>query len=203
MSRVSLLALCALAWGCAITSKATPVEVHWYTPEIAHREAASTPSTAPAPAPALRLAFVTSGTDLGDRIEWGDGAYRVGYYEDRRWTERPARFATSELRRALFESHRFQPAEEDAAPTLEVELVSFQEIRTAHTHLGRVAMHVRLTRGQGGFDATISRDEPVTGERFEDVVAAIARALGDVSEEVAQRVQESFRVARPDAAGGR
>jgi cholesterol transport system auxiliary component len=198
MKRLWLVALCALA-GCALTSKATPVEVHWYTPERVHPGAVSAPSNGPA----LILGFVRSGSDLGERIAWGDGAYQVGYYEDRRWTERPAQFVTAAVRRALFESRRFQPAGDLAAPKLDVELVSFQEVRTPRAHLGRVALHVQLVGDRVLLDATVNQDVPVAGDRFDDVVAAISRALGAVADEVAQRVQAAAATpASPGAGSG-
>jgi cholesterol transport system auxiliary component len=178
------LTLALAAAGCALTNKGTAVEVHYYTPELVRPS-----ESAPASSPPLRLGFVRSGTALGERIAWGDGVHRVGFYEDRRWTERPSEFVTRALRRALFESHRFQPAVEEAGPRLEVELVAFQEIVTPQTHVGRVALHVQLVTDRVLFDDTISKDEPVAGPRFEDVVAAIARALDAASDEVARRAQ--------------
>jgi hypothetical protein len=177
------------AWstmGCALASKGTPVEVHWYTPELVHPGSANRPPAGPA----LRLGHVQSSTDLEERIAWGDGAYQMGFYEDRRWTKRPAPFVTKALRRALFETHGLQPAiEAGAAPRLEVQLVSFQEIRSRRAHAGRVALHVQLLADRVLLDTTIVRDEPVVGEQFDDVVAAIARALDAAANEVAERVE--------------
>jgi cholesterol transport system auxiliary component len=177
-----LLASAGLAAaGCALTNKGTPVQVRWYTPELVQPSEVN-----PESAPLLRLGYVRSGTALGERIVWGDGAFQVGFYDDRRWTERPSEFVTRALRRALFESHRFQPAL-DEGPQLEVEVVSFQEILTQQRHSGRVALHVRLAAERVLFDDTISEEEPVAGPAFEDVVAAISRALHAASEEAARR----------------
>jgi cholesterol transport system auxiliary component len=187
-----LLALAGLAAaGCALTSKGTPVEVSWYTPELVQPSEVN-----PASAPLLLLGYVRSGTALGQRIVWGDGAFQVGFYEDRRWTERPSEFVSRALRRALFESHRFQPAL-DAGPRLEVELVSFQEILTPEAHAGRVVLHVQLAADRVLFDDTISEEEPVAGPRFEDVVAAISRALDAASEEVARRALVALQPPQP------
>ena len=179
-----------LAWatlalaGCALTSKGTPLEVRWYTPEVVRPSETDSPGARP-----LRLGEVHGGSALGERIAWGDGAYQVGFYEDRRWTERPRQYVARALRRSLFESHRFQPAVDGVGPRLELELVEFQETRAPERHTGRVALHAQLATDHVLFDDTIAVDEPVAGPGFDAVVAAIARALDRASEEVARRSQ--------------
>ena len=192
MRRWLLLLACALG-GCALTSKGTPLEVRWYTPEPVRA-----PSAPAHPAgPALHLGYVGSGTDLGERIAWSDGAYQVGFYDDRRWTERPATYVTDALRRALLQQG-FQPALQAGAPTLEVELVAFQEIRSPRAHAARVALHVQLRTDRVLLDETISKETAVSGARFDDVVAAIAQALNAAAAEVAKRAASALG---PEASG--
>lgn len=178
----------AIVAGCALTSKGKALPVSWYTPEQVQPGSAN-PQAA---GPALRLGYVRSGADLGQRIAWGDGAYRMGFYEERRWTERPAQFVTTALRRALFETHGLQPATQATAPQLDVEVVSFQELRSPQAHAGRVALQVRLSNEHELLDTTLVKDEPVKGERFDDVVAAISRALDAAANEAAERVEAAL-----------
>ncbi|XXF75332.1 ABC-type transport auxiliary lipoprotein family protein [Myxococcaceae bacterium GXIMD 01537] len=191
MTRTWLVALvsAAVAAGCALTSKGKPLGVSWYTPEQVQPGSANPQSAGPE----LRLGYVRSGADLGQRIAWGDGAYRMGFYEERRWTERPAQFVTAALRRALFEAHGFRSASHETAPLLDVEVVAFQELRSPQAHAGRVALHVRLSNERELLDTTLVKDEPVKGERFDDVAAAISRALDDAANEAAERVAAALR----------
>lgn len=187
----------AVAAGCALTSKGKPLEVSWYTPELVQPVSVNPQSAGTA----LRLGYVRSGVDLGHRIAWSDGAYQMGFYEDRRWTDRPARFATTALRRALFETHGFRPGSQATAAELDVEVISFQEIRSPRAHTGRVALHVQFSSEREFLDTTIVRDEPVRGDRFDDVVAAISHALDDAANEVAERIEATL-CASPGANGG-
>ncbi|QSQ25894.1 membrane integrity-associated transporter subunit PqiC [Pyxidicoccus parkwayensis] len=190
MNRMWLVAFlpAAVAAGCALTSKGKLLEVSWYTLELIQPGTANPQSAGPV----LRLGYVHSGADLGQRIAWGDGAYRMGFYEERRWTERPAQFVTTALHRALFEAHAFRRASQVTAPQLDIEVVSLQELRSPRAHAGRVALHVRLSGERELLDTTIVRDEPVRGGRFEDVVAAISHALDDATNEVAERVEAAL-----------
>jgi cholesterol transport system auxiliary component len=184
MTRAFLCVLCAAAAaGCSLTSKGTALDVRFYTPEPVQPGSANPQS----PGPAVRLGHVHSGADLGQLIAWGDGGFQMGFYEGRRWTERPAQFVTAALRRSLFEVHGFRPATELPAPQLDVEVVSFQELRSPSAHAGRVGLRVRLSGDRELLDVTIVKDEPVKGEPFEEVVAAIARALDAAANEVTAR----------------
>jgi len=190
VSRTRRLAV-LLAWGaagCALTSKGQAVEVRWYTLEVPRAEAAN---HLPA-GPALRLDNVQSSPALGERIAWGDGRYQIGFYEERRWMERPARFVTSALQRALFRARGLRPTTEAAAPRVDVELVSFQEIRSDRVHAARVALHLQLLAECAHVDATVVRDEPVIGSRFDDFVSAISRAVGVAANEAAERVEAAL-----------
>lgn len=189
MSRVRFLAAAALALaavsGCALTQKAKPLEVTYYTPE--HVRSGVT-SRQPAPSPALRLGRVASGTDLGARIVYGDGAYRVGYYDGRRWTERPELYLRRSLTRALFEESGFRRAMSGDAPTLDVEVLNFEEVKTPERHAARIVLRLVLSTDHVLMQDTLAVTEPVEGDRFDDVVAAMARALDETSDEVTRRV---------------
>jgi cholesterol transport system auxiliary component len=178
----------ALLTGCALTSRGKPLEIHWYTPDpVSNGERSQK-----APGPPLRLGKVSSGPDLGKRIAYGDGAYQMNYYDDRRWTERPEEYVRSALDRTLLEQGRFQRAIEGEAPTLDVEVLSFQEITTPQTHAARVGLHLILSTDHVLTEDTVVVTTPADGPRFEDVVAAMARALDDASLQVAQRIERAL-----------
>jgi ABC-type uncharacterized transport system auxiliary subunit len=185
-----------LATGCALTQKARPLEVTYYTPE--HPSSPGVASPQPASGPELRLERVESGTDLGERIVFGDGAYRIGYYDSRRWTERPEIYARRSLTRILFEERGFRRAMSGDAPTLDVEILTFQEIRTPAQHEARVVLRLVLSTDRVLLEDTIAAAQPVVGDTFDDVVAAMSRALEQSSSQVARRVGSALDSSAPE-----
>lgn len=204
--RLGALALLSLASasGCALTSKAEVVDIRYFSPEqvkprLSSAEA-STPPAAPAPnnALAVRLGRVTSGPNLRERIAFRDAAYELGYYEDRRWTERPETFVRRELGRTLFEEHGLHRAIYGDAPTLEVEVLAFDELKLKDEHAARVQLKVLLMGDRDVlFEETLTVDRPVTGgekAKFQDVVAAMAGALDAACEQVTSHVKTALTV---------
>jgi ABC-type uncharacterized transport system auxiliary subunit len=182
----------ALAAGCALTERSVPVEITYYTPENVH--AARLTSGDLASGPLLRLGRVSGDTSLGQRIVFADGTYRVRYYDDRRWTERPTIYVRRALSRALFEGGGFRRALEADAPTLDVEVLSFEELKTPARHAAHVSLRVVLSTDRVLLEDTVAVSEPVARESFDDVVGALARALDEASEEVARRVRAAVTV---------
>jgi ABC-type uncharacterized transport system auxiliary subunit len=180
----------ALASGCALTEKSKPLDVTFYTPECIRTGVESHQA---APGPALRLGRVASGTDLGERIVTRDGSYKVVYYDGRRWTERPQLYVQRALTRTLFEESGFHRALVGDVPTLDVEVLNFEEVTTPVQHAARITLRLILSTDRVLFEDTVAVSEPVTGAHFDDFVAAMARALGTVSDEVVRRVDSAFR----------
>lgn len=187
--RAVALAPIVLVAGCALLSKAKPMDVRWYTPEHLRPGPAS---PLPASGPALRLAGVRSGLDLEQRIVHGDGGYRMDYYEERRWTERPEVYVRNALNRVLFEERGFQRVVQGDATALNVEVLAFQEVNRPAVHGVRIALRIAVSRKRVLFENTVEINEPVSGPRFEDVVAAMARALDEAAGEVARRISTAL-----------
>ena len=185
--------------GCALTSKADVVNIRYFSPEVVKPRltgADAAAGTAPGAAAQndaveVRLGRVSSGSNLRERIAYRDAAYELGYYDDWRWTERPETFVRRELGRTLFEAHGFHRVLGGSAPTLEVEVIAFDDLRLPSGRAARVQLKVILFEDTGVvFEDTITVDRPVTADKpkIEDVVAAIATALDLASEQVATRV---------------
>ena len=190
---------------CALTSKAEVVDVRYFNPErIDPRIDRAAPAAAPQttiPTLRLRLGRVSSGPNLRERIAYRNSAYELGYYEDLHWTERPEVYVRREFGRSLFETHALRRVLTGAAPTLDVELIAFDEVRLKASRVARIQLKVILYDDAGViFEDTLTIDRPVTGENptIEDVVAAMAIALDAASEQVALRVQQSL-AAKPVA----
>src|SRR4029077_4048150 len=117
--------------GCALLSKAAPLQPRYFSledgPLASNRGAALRSPTSGAMQ--LRLGRVSAGPHLRERIVYRDSDHELGYYEDRRWTERPETYLRRALARALFEERGLLRVVSGGAPTLEVELVAFEEIR--------------------------------------------------------------------------
>jgi cholesterol transport system auxiliary component len=185
--------------GCALTSKADVVTIRYFSPEVvkprltgADASSGAAPA-APSPNHAIdvRMGRVSSGPNLRERIAYRDAAYELGYYDDWRWTERPETFVRRELGRSLFEAHGFHRVLGGSAPTLEVEVIAFDDLRLPSGRAARVQLKVILFEDSGVvFEDTVTVDRPVTADKpkIEDVVAAIAAALDLAAEQVATRV---------------
>jgi cholesterol transport system auxiliary component len=188
---VFLAALLAAASGCALLTKQDAMTVRYFSPEHARAQlTAADGGRAEGPGTPLRLGRVTAGTHLRERIVYRDAAYELGFYDDRRWTERPDAYVRRELSRALFEERGFSRVLSAMAPTLEVEVVSFEEHRRRDGTVGRVELRVLVHD-----DATVLLEESITVERpvtggtgIEHTVAALGAALGEAARQVAERV---------------
>ena len=188
---------------CALTSKAEVVDVRYFNPErmnpgTSRVTLAATPQTT-IPTLQLILGRVSSGPSLRERIAYRNSAYEQGYYEDLRWTERPEIYVRRELGRSLFETRALRRVLTGAAPTLDVELIAFEEVRQRASRVARIQLKLILYEDDSVlFEDTLTIDRPVTGEKptIEDVVAAMAMALDAASEQVATRVQQSLLAKR-------
>ena len=210
------LALCGAmlvaASGCALTSKADIVEIRYFSPEQVRPHLnggdASTAQGAPsAPAPNgaldVRLGRVSSGSNLRERIAFRDAAYELGYYDDWRWTERPETFVRRELGRTLFEEHGMHRVFNGASPTVDVEVIAFDDLRLKTGRAARVQLKAMLSDDSGVlWEDTLTVDRPVTGDKpkIEDVVAAMAGALDTAAEQVTMKVQAALLARRASAA---
>ncbi|HEY8073906.1 MAG TPA: ABC-type transport auxiliary lipoprotein family protein [Labilithrix sp.] len=175
--------------GCALTQKGEALDVRYFTPE--HVRPTLT-SAATESAHGLRLGRVSSGMHLRERIAYRDGPYEIGYYDDRRWTERPEVYVRRRLARVLFEERGFTRS--DRAPNLDVEVIAFEEVRMRDEHAARIVVRAVLTGDDGVlFEDTITAEERVArGASIEEVVAATARALDTIGDEIAKRVNAAL-----------
>ncbi len=187
--------------GCALTSKAEVVDVRYFSPEqVEPRRKDKDPVLASAAAVAqgslqVRLGRVTSGPNLRERIAYRNNAYELGYYEDLRWTERPETYVRRELGRSLFEDRGLRRVLSGAAPTLDVEVIAFDDLRLKTGRAARVQLRVILYEDAGVlFEDTLTVDCQVLGAKpkIEEVIAAMATALDAMAVRVALKVQKAL-----------
>ena len=189
---IAALALALSPLSCAIVTRGKTLDLHWYTPERVRPQTGSTEMQATCD---LRLASVTSGADLGPRINFGDGLYRMGQYEDLLWTERPEHYMRRAIGRTLFEQGAFRRALTGRATTLDVELLDFEEVKTPTQHAARIAVRVVVASDRVLAERTVVFAEPVVGGSFESFVATMAGVLDRTANEVARVAQVACRPA--------
>ena len=188
-------ALCALAAlataGCALTSKSVPIAPRYFSPERPADPARVSAKPAGAPLE-LRLGRISSSSHLDERLVFRDSDYELGYYEERRWTEDPEEYLRRRLGRVLFEERGLRHVIGGIGPTLEVELIAFEEIRTPK-RVARVQLTARLQDARlVRWEETLTVDQPIPeegkGDGGDAMVAAIGIALGSVVDKIADRV---------------
>lgn len=186
------LAACLLS-GCAFFGKSEPLDARFYTAE---RSDAPSTTAAPASEVPLRLGSIFGATHLRERIAYRESEREVGFYEERRWTERPESYLQRALSRVLFEERGMQRVTSGIAPTLDVELTHFDEL-VGSPHRVSVRAHVILRDQRSArFEHTFGADQEVKGGEFVEVAEALSVALGRCVEEIADRVVAELR-ARP------
>lgn len=210
---VTLFAVCPTftVTACALLSKSEFAEIRYFSPERATpRTSSAGPAVAPASGAAkkpvrLRLGRVSSGRNLRERIAYRGAAYELGYYRDLRWTERPEAYVERALGRSLFEVHGLRRVLSGTAPTLEVEVIAFDELRLPKIRAARIQLKLMLYDDTGAvLDDTLTVDRPVAGEtpEIEDVVAAMANALDAAADQTTLRVQMALAASRSSSPPG-
>jgi cholesterol transport system auxiliary component len=178
-----LLPLAAgLLGACALTSKSEPLTPRYFTPDYiaaAPRQVVPASAGSAAGVRQLRLGDVRGGTHLRERILFRDASNALGYYDERRWTERPEDYLRRALARALFEERGLQRVVAGAAPTLEVELVGFEEIRAPTRKVRLQAVVLLHDERVVRLEETVTVERPVRSRGGDDDAGAVVTALSE------------------------
>lgn len=179
--------------GCALASKGEALDVRWYTPEGASRVPRLTSARAPATTAPLRLGRVTSGSHLRERMLRRSSSGEVTFDERHRWTERPEVYVRRALERTLFEERGMRREIASGAPTLEVEVLAFEEVVTRDGRTARIAVRTTLHDGERVLlEETRSVSRPVSGADAPALVRATAEALDELASTVATSAASSL-----------
>jgi len=181
----SAIVVAALATGCLFGGKAPPLELRYFS--------ADTAAVAPSPRPAvahakLRLGAITASAHLRYRIVHRSSPVERELFDTLRWTETPDAYVRRSLTRALFDNQPLDQATA-AAPTLDVEVLAFDDVERAGLHFGRVELAYQLA-GETEVIAggVVAEERPAAGAAIEQVVLAITAAMEAATETVAERV---------------
>jgi cholesterol transport system auxiliary component len=206
---LGVLAVVNAGAGCALASKGEALSIRWFTPESTTPRitSASEPETEHARGEAIgaiELGRVTSGAHLRERIAYRDRAFEVGYYDDKRWTERPEAYVRRELARRLFEERGFRRAVGGQAPILDVEVLSFEEIRGA-VHAARIQLRAVLHDDRTALverTVNVERAIPPGASDIDGLVFAMSQALQAAAEDVAALTAAAAASALRERGGG-
>jgi ABC-type uncharacterized transport system auxiliary subunit len=186
MIRISvplLAAGCLALAGCALLGKNEPQERRYFTPESAEPGGglAQVPANRPARADGvrLRLGRVSAWSHLRERMVTRTSARELTYSDGRRWTERPDIYLQRALAHALFEERGLTQVISGSAPTLEVELIAFEETLNPRRALLQASI-VLHDEHKSVLQETITVEELVEVKDADQAVAvveALSRAL--------------------------
>ena len=204
------LALAAVGSGCALTDKAQPLAPRYFVPEP---PLAAKPEL-PGSGPALRLYNVRAGSHIKNDMIYWKSEYELGFQDERRWVELPEIYLRRTLSHALFEERGYKHMVSGGAPTLEVELTNFEELRYGVPRV-RVAMIATLHDGGVAlFEETIYVERPIPQVSAKDpkedketiVIENLSSALREAVDQVANRVDTALKKPeiknyRPDKTG--
>ena len=203
----SLIAvLSGAAAGCSLTDKADPLEVRYFTPERVvstsggEQANAGTALLASAGAPvALRLGRIDSADYLREYMAYRDSELEVGFYEDRRWTERPDAYLRRALEQALFEQRGVTRSTAGVAPQLNVELLAFDEVRKPKPGVLVQLKVLLLQNGTARLEETLAIERPIDADPAKDrptlIAQGLAHALDAAVQQLADRILTELRKA--------
>lgn len=192
-TRAVLLASLLPACSSALLSKSEPLDVRYFSPPpAAASERELPPDTA---RPELRLGRVSAAPHIGRRIVFRSDSHEVGYYEKLRWTESPDEYVRWDLAQTLFEREGLLRVVSGAAPTLDVELVAFEEVKEPR-HVARVILTATLVDGRHErYGRTFVIERPISSDGGpESTVAALSGALHEGVERIAGDVVSQLGV---------
>jgi cholesterol transport system auxiliary component len=168
-----LLGMSALFLGCALTSKGDALSPRFFSPEPV--SAARSPKSAQAFE--MKLGQVSSASHLDERIAYRVGGSEMGFYDDRRWTEIPEAYLRRALERELFEQRGLSRVVNGEAPTLDVELTAFEELRSKPLK-ARVTIAFSLRDERHSLiERTLDVEQPVTGQPDADPARQLAETM--------------------------
>jgi len=195
---LSLLIALALTGCGALLGKAEPMNVRYFAPAF---EAVPRATSAVQALP-LRLGRIEGSEHLHERMAYRASEHEVGYYEGFRWTEQPDAYFRRALGRELFEKQRFAHVVAGVAPTLEAELVAFEELRERKAV--RVEARVLVHDGRRVLlEQTVRIEESRSDDTPGAVAEALSRALQKCVSQISTEVENALSNAAAPSATSR
>ena len=191
MRALGILLLVASA--CALTSRGETLQIRYFSAQ----PAMPAPAMPVGPTVAqLRLDEVMESSSLDTQIMHRVSSVEAGSYEDLRWNEPPSRYVKRALTYELFELRPLEQILSGAAPSLDIQVIAFEQVTTDGRPGGRVTLVYQLS-GERAVLArgTVTKTEPARSAQIDDVVVAIRSAMMAAVVEIADRVQATLTAA--------
>ena len=133
----------------------------------------------------LRLRHVYAAAYLTEQMVWRSSDVEYGLYEQRRWTDFPSSYLKRALVQALDRTGDVRRVQVGAVPTLDVELLAFDEVlMPAHEAAVAAVASLRAADQSAIFDRTFAVRRSIP----DDTPAAVARAMGAALDDVVQQI---------------
>jgi ABC-type uncharacterized transport system auxiliary subunit len=182
--------VCWLAFttGCALLTKATPTVPRYFSPERPEASAAVTPSSTSGLS--VRMGRVGGGSYLKERMAFRDSDHEFGFYEDRRWTERPEVYLERALETTLYEQRGVKRALAQSAPTLTADLVEFEEVKGSAPRVRLRVSYALHDETTVFLERTLAVERPLPAGDDATQPDRVAAALGDALDEAVKRIDD-------------
>src|SRR5262245_23067813 len=191
--RWSWTLLAVVLTGCLFRD---PTDPRFFRPEAATLDGGDVKPQAENPV-AVRLRPVRASPFLRDRMVWRQSGVEYGFYEERRWSELPASYVQRALGTALRQTPGLRLTDDLGAPTLQVDLLAFEEVLTP-AHVAAVSLQVLLRdRDRRLLDRIFTAQSPIASDAPSETAIAMGRALDEVVSRVATAVRAALRPQRP------
>lgn len=188
--RAGWIAIAFLAAGCVFRNAP---DTRFFRPESAALDGSAEAPSVGEGIP-LRLRPVHGTPLLRERIVWRASSVEYGIYDQRRWSELPARYVERALEGALRATPGIRLTGEPSAAVLRVEVVAFDEV-LAPARVASVSLAVKLidTKQVRLIDRTFSAEAPIANEKPAATAAAMGKALDEAVAAVAGAVGERLQ----------
>ncbi|MBA3541855.1 MAG: membrane integrity-associated transporter subunit PqiC [Deltaproteobacteria bacterium] len=186
--------LCEALASCGLLSNAPPLEIRYFQPPTAGpKSLEANGGTTP-----LELGRVTPSAHLRYEIVYRGSPVELALYDALRWSERPDTYVRRALIHELFEVRSMVEAVSGSVPTLEVEVLAFEEVRHGERRAGHVQLRYKLAGSRAVLaSGVISVERPASSARIEAIVEAIGAALTAASAELADVVEATLARPKP------
>ena len=181
---------CCLLIGCVLGGRPEPPR--YFQPDLSRDSAAEDGSDTLARGRSLRFNRVKSATYLSERMVWHTSDGEFGFYDSRRWTEHPSHYVEQQVARELFELRGLRRARAGRVPTLDIEVLSFDEL-IGPAHEARVEVRVLLLDKRSV--SILERSYVATKPISEDDPISTTRAMGAALLELVRSLSGDVRAA--------
>jgi uncharacterized lipoprotein YmbA len=191
--RWSVYAVALLAFwlkGCALTSKSEALSPRYFSPDVGQ----SSPGVRAQARSRLelRLGQIGAASHLEERIAYRLSEAELGYYDDRRWTEPPEEYLRRALGRELFDGRGLRRIVSGDAPTLDVELVNFDELRYGPSR-ARVALRFSLHDERSVLvEQVVTIEQPIAGGDAKEAPVRVAVAMSNALSQAVAKIADAI-----------